>query len=331
MSAFKKDFGDPNISYEVPDSTAIQEFVAEWSDAQERLQKTELPQAQEKWRKFFDQVLMESVKDTINEIKSKIFDTERSIQSINEVLKLTNFEDLPNDQRYLKIDLQSSTDERIRRFRRSIDELGKILGVGVRTHVETQSQNVMGILVPFVEEFQKEPSYRDYVTDVRNHFQFEVHSLRRREGQEDERVEVFTGARKDAKSSAQTTQLAYALLASCLAYRFHFHDPVGGQETLRILVLDEFGGKFDNEKPREILKLLDKMGFQSILVSPMSKADLLAESISQLVFVHKVSATHSKVQSFEIASKADYTRLLASMVGKEVNTAVTGKSVALEA
>jgi uncharacterized protein YPO0396 len=173
----------------------------------------------------------------------------------------------------------------------------------------------MGVLVPFVEEFQNEPSYRDYVTDVRNHFHFEVHSLRRRQGQNDERVEVFTGARRDAKSSAQTTQLAYALLASCLAYRFRFHDPVGGQETPRILILDEFGGKFDNEKPREILKLLEKMGFQAILVSPMSKADLLAEGISQLVFVHKISATHSKVQSFDVASKADYERLVRQMTG----------------
>jgi uncharacterized protein YPO0396 len=90
---------------------------------------------------------------------------------------------------------------------------------------------------------------------------------------------------------------------------------VGAQETPRILILDEFGGKFDNEKPREILKLLDKMGFQSILVSPMSKADLLAEGISHFVFVHKVSATHSKVQSYEVTSKVEYERLVKEMAG----------------
>ena len=127
---------------------------------------------------------------------------------------------------------------------------------------------------------------------------------------EDLVVEVFTGARKDAKSSAQTTQLAYALLASSLAYRFRFHDPDAGKDSLRLIVLDEFGGKFDNEKPREIVKLLDKMGFQSILLSPMSKADLLAESIGQLVLVHKLSASHSKVKSFEISSLEDYHKLL---------------------
>lgn len=322
LNNYRREFNDPNLPYEVPAHDALETFVKDWIAAEARLRGTDLPQAQEKWRRFFDQVLMESVKDTINEIKSKIYDTERSISSINDVLKLTNFEDLPEDKRYLKIDLQSSTDERIRRFRRSIDGLTQILGSAMRAQAEAQSQNIMAVLLPFVEELQKDPSYRDYVTDVRNHFQFEVHSLRRKQDGPDERVEVFTGARRDAKSSAQTTQLAYALLASCLAYRFKFHDPIGGQETPRILILDEFGGKFDNEKPREILKLLDQMGFQSILVSPMSKADLLAEGVSQLIFVHKSSATQSKVQSFEVTSRQDYDRLLSQMTGRNLDGAM---------
>jgi uncharacterized protein YPO0396 len=95
-----------------------------------------------------------------------------------------------------------------------------------------------------------------------------------------------------------------------LAYRFKFHDPNLGKDTPRILVLDEFGGKFDNEKPKDIMRLLSKMGFQSILVSPMSKAELLAENINQLILVHKVSASHSKVRSFGIQSRSDYDRLV---------------------
>jgi uncharacterized protein YPO0396 len=310
LNQYLKVFNDPNLPYNLSIDFSPDRFLSEWIEAQTRLRQTELPQAQEKWKRFFNQVLMDSVKDTINEIKSKIHEVERSIKSINDVLKLTNFEDLPTEKRYLKIDVQASTDDRVRKFRRSISEIEKILGPSIRANIEEQSQGVMDVLLPFVEELQKETTYRMFVTDVRNHFQFQVHSLRREEGGEDVIVETFTGARKDAKSSAQTTQLAYALLASCLAYRFKFHDPVGGQETPRLLVLDEFGGKFDNEKPRDILKLLDKMGFQSILVSPMAKADLLAEGISHMVLVHKVSASRSKVQSYPISSRQDYERLI---------------------
>lgn len=317
LGNYRHHFNDPNLPYDISGELPVAHLFAEWTKADERLRSTDLPGAQEKWRRFFDQVLLGSVKDTINEIKSRIHDVGETIRSINDVLKLTNFEDLVDEKRYLQIDAQSSPDERIRRFRKSMTEIEATLGPAIRAQVDTQSQSVMAVLGPFVEEFHKDPSYRSFVTDVRNHFQFNVQSLRRSESGRDDVVEVFSGAKKDAKSSAQTTQLAYALLASCLAYRFRFHDPVGGSETPRLIVLDEFGGKFDNEKPREILKLLQKMGFQSVLVSPMSKADLLADGISHLVLVHKVSASRSKVQSYKLNSREDYQRLLGNAAQHE--------------
>ncbi len=320
LENYKQTYDDTNMPFLLPENKNLSQFVEEWSQLSDRLQNTELPQAQEKWKKFFDQILVDSVKDTINEIKSKLHEIQNNISSINEVLRLTNFEDLPDEKRYLKIHIQSSHDDRVRKFRKKMTDIEKILGPTVRSQVETQSQQVMEVLVPFVDELQNDTLYRNFVTDVRQHFSFEVHSLSRsKNGEQDQIVEIFSGARRDAKSSAQTTQLAYTLLASCLAYRFKFHDPVAGQETPRLLILDEFGGKFDNEKPREILKLLDQMGFQSVLVSPMSKADLLAESISHLVLVHKVSATQSKVHSYQLTSKRDYEELLKSGLNHEQN------------
>jgi uncharacterized protein YPO0396 len=309
LSIYQRNHQDPDLPYDL-NMTHPTDFLREWRAHKDRLERSELPEAREKWKNFFDQILMDSVKDTINEIKSKVHEIEKSIVSINDVLKLTNFESLPTEQRYLQIDIQSSTDERIRKFRRQTLEVEKLLGTAVRSQVETSSTEIMETLVPFVEGLQNDSPFRVFVTDVRNYFQFRVFSRRRSLSGEDSLAEIFTGSRKDAKSSAQTTQLAYTLLASCLAYRFKFHDPVGGQDTPRLLILDEFGGKFDNEKPREVLKLLDQMGFQSILVSPMSKAELLAESISQLVLVHKVSASQSKVQSYPLTSKRDYDLLL---------------------
>ncbi|MFN8791127.1 MAG: ATP-binding protein [Bdellovibrionales bacterium] len=318
LGNYRREYADPNVLYSVSDSL-ISDLVSSWEKLDERLRLTELPQAQEKWRKFFDQILLESVKDMINEVKAKAHETSTSIQSINEVLKLTNFEDLPTEKRYLKIDIQASSDERIRKFKRQMDSVEKILGPAFRSQAEVQSESIMSTLTGFVEELQKDPAYRLFVTDVRNHFHFKVQSLRRMEDQPDIVMETFTGARKDAKSSAQTTQLAYVLLASCIAFRFRFHDPTRGKDTPRLLVLDEFGGKFDNEKPKEILKLLAQMGFQSLLVSPMSKADLLAEYVDHLVLVHKVSASHSKTQSYPVASKQEYDRLIGKRA-REVTT-----------
>lgn len=314
MNNYKRNHSDPNLAYELRLDDHFHEIQEGWISAFEKLKKTELPAVRTKWKNFFDQILFDSVKDTINEIKSRLHEIQRSIESINEVLKLTNFEDLVTEKRYLKIDFQSSVDDRVRKFRKLMSNAEKILGTTTRSMNEAQTETVMNTLSEFVADLQKDPHYRNFVTDVRNHFQFRVHSFRRAaEGgasDADELAEIFTGARKDAKSSAQTTQLAYTLLASCLAYRFKFHDPVLGQDTPRLIILDEFGGKFDNEKPKDIMKLLAQMGFQAVYVSPMSKADLLAHGIGQLVNVFKVSASESKVKSEALSSKDDYDRMI---------------------
>jgi uncharacterized protein YPO0396 len=322
LTAYERDFHDPNLPYKA-EMEYLPEIMKSWSNAFNRLQKTELPQAEEKWRQFFEETLIQSVRDTIDEIKRSLHEITQNLRSINDVLQLTNFEDLPTEKRYLKIDFQSSHDDRIRRFRLRMSEVEKILGVSLRMMKQDQSQQVMKVLADFVDTLQQDTNYRDYVMDVRNHFQFKIHSLRRIEAGPDELVEVFEGARKDAKSSAQTTHLAYTLLASCLAYRFHFNDPSKGEETPRLIILDEFGGKFDNEKPKDIVALLEKMGFQAILVSPMSKADLLADKMNQLALVYKNSASHSKVQSFQITSKEQYLKL----VGKNLTNEIKNKDL----
>jgi uncharacterized protein YPO0396 len=256
---------------------------------------------------------MDSIKNSINELKSQAFTIERNIESINGVLKQNNFEDLLDEKRYLRIDHQLSQDDRIRRFKRKLKEIEKVLLPSYRAASDQVSTEIMAALEEFVGYLMNDPNERHFVTDVRNHFQFCVHSLRRENGGEDTLVEVFTGARNDAKSSAQTTHLAYTLLSSSLAYRFKFNDPVGGRDSLRLIVLDEFGGKFDNEKPKDVVKLLEDMGFQSIFVSPMSKADLLAENISQIIFVFKVSSKDSKIRSLQITKEQAFSTVMRSL------------------
>jgi uncharacterized protein YPO0396 len=310
LNNFSREFHDPNLPYALYLDQRLVQFQQAWESALDRLEKTELPESKVKWQRFFDQVLIDSVKDTINEIRSQIAEVKQNITSINEVLQLTNYEELRDELRYLKIHFESSPDDRVRTFLRQIENVEKVLVPQIRLDKDQQSQTVMSILKPFVESLQLNPHDRSFVTDVRNHFVFQVHSMRRQPEHTDLLVEIFVGSKKDAKSSPQTTHLAYTLLASCLAYRFRFHDPVLGKDTPRLLILDEFGGKFDNEKPKEIIKLFEKMGFQSILVSPMSKGDLLAGAVSHMVFVFKVDAKHSKIQSLPVVSKESYEKFI---------------------
>lgn len=317
LNDYRRNFEEANVHFAAPSADQTDAFYAEWTSLRDYLAGTELVQAKEKFKMYFDQVLMDSIKNSINELRSQAVTIERNIESINGVLKQSNFEDLLDEKRYLKIIHQSSQDDRIRRFKKRLKEIEQVLLPSFRSLSDQLSTEIMKSLEDFVSYLMNDPNERHFVTDIRNHFQFCVHSIRREEVGEDVVVEVFTGARNDAKSSAQTTHLAYTLLASSLAYRFKFNDPVGGKDSLRLIVLDEFGGKFDNEKPKDVVKLLEDMGFQSIFVSPMSKADLLAEGISQLILVFKVSAKDSKIRSLQIAKEENFNAMIRSLAQGE--------------
>jgi uncharacterized protein YPO0396 len=311
LTHYQKEFSDPNLSYSF-DMEKVSPTMLEWSKHKEKLEGSELAGLQDKWKDFFNDILINSIRDTLDEIKGQTRKIQENIHSINKVLKINHFEKLPDEERYLQIDHSNSQHESILRFKKESSAIEKIFSSPeMRVKLEEASPEVIRPLQDFVNYLKDNEKERNYVTDVRNHFLFKVHSWTRRAyPQNDERVETFTGSRHDAKSSAQTTQLAYTLLASSLAYRFYFNDSIKGKNTPRIIILDEFGGKFDNEKPRDILQMLNHMGFQSILVSPMTKAEILADDLSYISLVHKASAKKSKVQSFHIQSKDDYNKMI---------------------
>lgn len=312
MHNYEQEYHDPDIHYQIGNEDQLGELISEWNAVREDVETTGLPQARKKWERFYNHTLLDAVKIAINDIRVEQETIKNNIYAINAVLKLNDFEKLPDERRYLQIEPQSALDERVKKFLADIKQVEKVVAGTIRSidDAGVASREVIAILEPFVYSLQEDSYYRDYVTDVRNHYRFNVRSRRRADEGVDPIVETFTGAKKDAKSSAQTTQLAYALLASSLAYRFHFHDPVKGRNSLRLIILDEFGGKFDNEKPRDIVTMLQDMGFQSVLVSPMAKADLLAEYINQLILVYKASASESKCKSYAITSREDYEQIV---------------------
>lgn len=318
LHKYKDAYLDVDLPYELNDDDLIDEFIKEWENKQSELLNTELPQARRKWESFYSDHLLNSIVSTVGEIRRRQKEIEDSINEINQVLQKTDFEKLPDERRYLQIAVDAPQDSRVKMFLSDMKDVEKVITEKYRImETDEASRRVIDDLESFVEKLREDLNYRSHVIDVRNHRSFKVQSYRRESGKENTIVETFSGARKDAKSSAQTTQLAYTLLASSLAYRFGFHDPEKGRNSLRLIILDEFGGKFDNEKPRDIVHLLQDMGFQSILVSPMTKADLLAEYISRLVLVHKTSASESKVVSYPIQTRLDYEKIVQADGGAE--------------
>lgn len=307
MAEYKKIFNDPDLVYTPPAKELdTDKLLEQWNQVIDRVTKDGLPKAMKEFQDFYSETLFDSTKAAISDINGEKYRIERDINAINETLKLNNFERLANEERFLQIFLTPTKDEQIRAFDRELKKIQTIISSEVRVlPPEERANKIMTTLEPFVKTLE-DIKYRQKVVDARNHYSFSVKSYcRGNENSPPIEKETFRGAGSDGKSGGQTAQLCYALLAASVACRFYFYDPVRGKDTLRIFLVDEFNGKFDNEKPQDIMRLLDSMGFQAIVLTPMSKLETLRGFTNRVVFVYKRSATESVTDSIAIDTAED--------------------------
>jgi uncharacterized protein YPO0396 len=313
---YEKEYNDTSLVYRVNSELEIESVKIIWEARKAEFESVGLKEAKAKWDEFYNSTLVEYIKSTSMEIRSEQHKIKENIESINEVLKKMDFEKIAaaNETRFVQIRYSRSQDDRIVIFNKDLSQIEKEIQRGEESkEVEVNRPSLMAKLNSFVEKL-KEENYSDFVTDVRNHYNFIVNSYSRfvDENGEFKLVEVFQGAKKDGKSGGQTVQLTYTLLAAALAYRMNFFHPVKGKDTLRLIILDEFGNNFDNEKPKASIELFNQMGFQCLFILPMTKTDLLSEYVNTFTAVYKKSASESKVLSYKIESKQDYLDLIKS-------------------
>lgn len=312
MNEYKKQFEDPDLVYTPPSKEIdVKKLSEQWSLLIKKVNGEGLPAALSQFQDFYTETLFDSTKAAISDINGEKLRIERDINSINDTLMHNNFERLADgEERFLQLSITPTRDEQITEFNRELKKVQATISSEIRVLPQKErAERIMQTLEPFVKTLE-DAKYRQKVVDARNHYNFSVKSFSRgKDGKPSEEKETFRGAGSDGKSGGQTAQLCYALLAASIACRFNFYDPVRGRDTLRIFLVDEFTGKFDNEKPQDVMRLLDSMGFQPIVLTPMSKLETLRGFTNRVVFVHKRSATRSVANSVEIVSDDEKTLL----------------------
>lgn len=293
---------DTELHFDHRGESTVAELLIEWREWTETLLGTGLVEREKAWHEHYVSTLIETVKNFLTETRVAKAAIKKSIDRANAVLRGVNYENLPGDKRYIQIREQGSTDDRVRRFNQRLNALEKIIATAYRgdSDEDTKRREAIAPLERFVAEMKDEQGYQDFVTDVRNHFRFSVQAFRRseRDGEPDASMEVFRG--NDGKSGGQTLQITYALITASLSHRLGLREKLTGRDALRSLFLDEFANNLDSEKPHAVVQLLNDMGFQTVFILPMTKADIMAEHVGTLTFVHKKSQTESCLKSYPI-------------------------------
>lgn len=301
---FEKDFHDSNMEYVVrPDkeSSTRAQSVA-WKILLREIEETELPSCRDEWNSIYTSRLFEAIKDFVNDRKKGLQGIEEAIALLNEGISDTVYEVREGFPVVLQLFKDKNIkDDRIRKFSKLTDDLEEIFGAKFKALATVDQARVITDKIEPFTKFMEDVNTREYVIDPRNHFVFSVKSFKKMELNKFEEVETFRGSARDKKSGGQTVQLCYTLLGMALAQRFHFHDRDRGYNTPRLIVLDEFADKLDNEKPSAVVSMYSNMGFQGIVLSPFSKVDLLRPHMNKLIAVNKdQNSSHSRAYEFAL-------------------------------
>lgn len=325
-SEFKEISKNQNLIYKTPPADEISAYTKQWKKVVTDVEGTGLPQAKRAWLEFFTEKLIEATRSAIDDIFGERESIKNNIAAINDVLRGVNFETFEGKERFLQIEFEDSGDHQVRQFRAIMNRVGEVIRSKIRLISEDERPKaVMAELTPFFD-FLQDVNIREKVTDARTHFEFSAASFEKNEDGTHERRESFAGASSDGKSSGQTAQISYALLASSLAYRLHFSNEILGRDTLRVFAMDEFTGKFDSEKPQDVMRLLERMGFQAVALTPMSKVETLKEHTNKIVLVFKRNTIESVIKVRTMITDEDKSaidELLAGVKAEQENLETT--------
>jgi uncharacterized protein YPO0396 len=306
LADYRREHDDPDVHYAL-ESLPLDALAAEWRAKRDELVDKRLVEAEAKWRRFFDDALVDAVASAIDELRRERDVIASSIRGVNSVLAGTLFETIGGREHFIQIAAERTKAGDMLDFEKQLraaeavvrDRLAQPPGDAAAADAAALAR-----LEAFVDGL-RDPVARERLTDARNHFAFSVRNLRREHDGATTLVETLQGHHKDGKSGGQTVQVAYTVMAAAVAHRFKFADPLAGRDTPRLLILDEFADKLDNERPLAIVRLLRDMGFQTLFILPMAKAELILPHVQSLVLVHKRSETSSRLFSIRASSRAE--------------------------
>jgi uncharacterized protein YPO0396 len=241
--------------------------------------------------------------NTINEIvqfatalDNEKNEIEKRIDRINESMKQIDF--APG--RFLRLTPDPGLDVEVREFRAKLKSCTEDTLTGSEDDLYSERKFLQ--VKELIERFKRRPEHADEdlrwtrkVTDVRNWFQFGAEDKFRDTGVVNEYYQSTAG-----KSGGQKEVLAVTVLAASLAYQFGLAFGERASNAFRFVMLDEAFCRGTDESVHYGLSLLERLGLQVILVTPLQKLKAIEPHIARVGFVYNPSGKASGVKGMTL-------------------------------
>lgn len=154
-------------------------------------------------------------------------------------------------------------------------------------------------------DFESKPDWRNYVTDVRNWWEFKAVELA-----EADDAHIRTYYDSTGRSPGQKAKLAYTLLVAGLVLQFGLSRGKPESKTFRFVMVDEIFKGVDKDNSLHAMRLFKEFGLQLILVNPWNDEIKLIERENFVASYHLVTNRDQRDSRLYSISREDLLKKL---------------------
>lgn len=271
---YKKKYGDWTVQF--ADLLEGKDYIADWVNCYERLNKDELPKYQKKFKEYLHQNLNADIIKFKNFIDNGNQEIRKAISTLNANLKEIPYGDSPKT--YLQLKISDNRDQKITEFNRM---LKNAIPNAAGYQTEEEEEKAFRRIKDFIDFIRENEKNRKFILDLRNWHSFAAPELR----YEDDGEENYHSD-SNSLSGGEKAKLTYTILASAIAYQFGIHD--SSTRSLRFIIVDEVFSKSDSVNGQYAMQLFKQLDLQVMIVTPLDKLNIAEEYISSVHQVQKL-------------------------------------------
>ncbi|WP_194976278.1 ATP-binding protein [Aquiflexum lacus] len=272
------------------------EFVEEYVALLERIEKEELAEYKQQFKKYLNEEMITKMSDFQTWLERQEEDIEENIETLNKSLEKINFNN--NPPTFIKLHVEKDYSPKVKEFRLRLNEWKPNLVEFERSKDDRILEESFNKIRSLLDRLTEDESLRKEVLDVRNWLKFKAVAHHR-----EDPTKVFRSFTGTAKlSGGEGAQLTYTILGSAIAYQFGIHSEGLNTNSFRFICVDEAFSKQDDEKAQFLMELCKQLHLQVMVVSP-AKAEEVAivePYIARVHFVQRKDNRHSVVYDMPI-------------------------------
>lgn len=264
------------------------EYLKEFVDLYKSIKEEKVAE----FEKRFKNELNNSVIKDLSSFQNKLYEQESSIKdsidNINRSLKRIRFN--MNPDTYIQLQFNQTRAPEILDFRKRLKEWVPNTQKLALNDMGYLEEHFSKVIRPFVEELQKNDTWRKRVTDVRNWMEFKATE----HYTEDNQVSnVYESS--GSLSGGQAAQLTYTILGSAIAHQFGINQSGSTARSFRFIAVDEAFSKLDPEKSKYLMELCKQLHLQLMVVTPLDKIHVVEDYVSVIHYVENKNKRNSEV------------------------------------